>query len=129
MSTIIIISFYLVPFKLLTKVSRFLDLCIQVTVLPPPPRGWDKCDEWTPGARSHLYWTLKTNFFSTRCREMLAVEDRPVTIRVKALNKKPMSPNTLRRLHIKKQREQNGWVFPGPFEPDMKDPLRETLPL
>ena len=60
---------------------------------------------------------------------MLAVEDRPVTIRVKALNKKPMSPNTLRRLHIKKQREQNGWVFPGPFEPDMKDPLRETLPL
>ena len=102
---------------------------MQVSVLPPPPRGWEQHHEWTAGKKSHLYWTLKTNFFAARSRVMPAEMDFPVTYRPKCLNKKPMSPGTMRRLHIKKQREENGWVFPGPLEPDLKYPLRQPQPM
>ena len=102
---------------------------MQVSVLPPPPRGWEHRHEWTAGKKSHLYWTLKTNFYAARNRVMHAEISSPVTFRPKCLNKKPVSPGTLRRLLIKKQREENGWTFPGPLEPDLKYPLRQPQPM
>ena len=114
------------PIRLLKKWLIILDLYVQVSVLPPPPHGWENLHEWNGGKKTLLYYTLKENFYTARGQLMPAETSVPVTFRPKLI-KKPVSAGTFRRLLLaavwkdtKKKREEAGWTFPGPLEPDYK---------
>ena len=134
----IIANFYLVPTRLLKKWLINLDLYIQVSVLPPPPRGWNDLNEWNEELKSRRYYILKKNFFTARGLPMPR-ETVPITIRPVIVNKPDPATFSPRHLllikaweDLKKKRAEEAdevargkmpspracWIFPGPFEPD-----------
>ena len=114
---------------------------MQVSVLPPPPRGWEEIHKEKEERMRH-YWRLREEFYVARGQvETPLIFTRPklrkmpeeesfISVRIK-LRKKPVEVPTLRPkvkkvpisvavkrcLWMMKQREQVGWPILGPFEP------------